>query len=162
MKRILVFLDARPCSLAAVRHAIPLASEHSLLHVVMVKPRMSRGVSILWSQGVFVPDVQDDVTEATFGDVAALLAPTGLPWDFSEVERRIVRSGPWEADHGAAAPGGAVAVRHKGGPLHMPLDGRRAESLARVWPLGAAAPVVVPCDRRQPDPGPDRRFSVRS
>ncbi|MFI0241423.1 hypothetical protein [Streptomyces sp. NPDC016845] len=162
MKRTLVFLDARPCSLAAVRHAIPLASQDGLLQVVLLTPRMSHGVAILWSQGVHMPDVQEDVTEGTFRDVAALLAPTGLPWDFCEAEHRAVRSLPPAADHDAPAPGAAVAVRHEGGPLHMLFDAHRAESLARIWPRGAGAPLVVPCDHRRRDAGRDRRITVRT
>ncbi|MFF3838346.1 hypothetical protein [Streptomyces sp. NPDC001930] len=151
----MVFLDARPCSLAAVRRALPLVSEGEVLQVVLVRPRVPLAVALGWSQGVFVPDIREDLTRDVFSAVAALVAPTCLPWDFLEADHRV-RPGASPVPLDAGAPGSAVVVRHQAGPLHLPFDRNHVQRIARTWPGGAGDPLVVPCDHRATAPNPAR------
>jgi hypothetical protein len=134
-ERIVAFIDEHLCSLAAVRRAIPLVPHDGSLLVVQISPRVPPWIALSWSQGICLPDSREDVVANTFKEVASLLAPTGLSWDFS------VGAAPAA---GAAEPGATVTVRHRGGLWHTFFGAGRVERFARAC-HPSRSPLVLSC-----------------
>ncbi|MFI5758405.1 hypothetical protein [Streptomyces sp. NPDC051569] len=137
MRKIVAFIDEQPCGLAAVRRALPLVPDGAMLLVALITPRVPLRTALSWSQGLCLPDPRDESVTGAFKEVAALLAPTALPWDFSEYFR---------PGAGAGAPALAVSVRHGGGLVHG--LGRAAGRVERfAYACHPDSPrLVVSCD----------------
>lgn len=146
MEQVVAFVDEQRCSLAAVRRAVSLVPHGGMLFVVMLGPRVPLQTAASWTQGLSVPDLREEMVRETFREAALLVAPSGLPWDFS------VRVRPFA---GAVLPALPVTVRHRGGLLHSLSGAHRVERFARASRL-SAAPTVVPCDHRAEIPAAHR------
>jgi hypothetical protein len=92
--RIMALVDERDCSLVTVSYAAPLAAGRGVpLLVVLLRRRFTSSAAILATTMLPTPgeilaashvDLLEDVR---FAQVAAALAPSGLPWDFAILDR---------------------------------------------------------------------------
>ncbi|GIJ26731.1 hypothetical protein Vqi01_18930 [Micromonospora qiuiae] len=81
----MALVDERDCSVVTVRHAMLLAAESIVpLMVVMMRRRTPPAVAMLATAGHAIPTNHIGALESIrFAHVAAVLAPSGLAWDFA-------------------------------------------------------------------------------
>lgn len=141
--QVVAFIDERPCSLVALQRAIPLVPHGRLLSVVLLAPRMPVRIAMMWCNGVALPDTRETTVQRSFSAAAAILAPTGLPWDFAVRDYGLLAQ--TLAAPGDDAPTMTIAARHRAGPFHLPFRRGRVEQYARTA-YSATPPLVVTCD----------------
>ncbi|MEY9890116.1 hypothetical protein ABIA31_003774 [Catenulispora sp. MAP5-51] len=161
--QVVVFLELRPCTLAALHHAatITCAADPALVVVYLQEHRQSIGA--LWAPPL-LPDFLG-IESAVFARVARILAPTGRSWSF------LTASTPQEAAHIWRSEGTAdlrdlsgdraqtmlVHVCHRRGHhVCRPRDPLR-RALTKLGP--APPPVQVVDCARPPSTAPDRLHS---
>lgn len=140
---IVALVDHRLCGLAAVRHALRLVPHRdSPLTVVMLRRPLPAPASLaLLNSGGVMSDgsLRDDRELWMFGQVAELLSPFVVPWDFRVADG----AGALARIVGGSAATVVVAghpVRPRRRALRIPPGAGRGHA-------GAASLVVVGCGR---------------
>ncbi|WP_327010436.1 hypothetical protein OHA72_26175 [Dactylosporangium sp. NBC_01737] len=156
LRAVVAVVDDRLCSLSAVQGALPLLRRPDALPLLVVYRVRINMLAALGAVSIAVapPPLQDGQSHV-FASVAALLAPSGVAWDFGVLEHFT------EPPRLPACPDSGrttfVAARHRLG-AHLIRSGRagaagppvaaRLPVLPRAW-RAAGPQLAVACLSRQ-------------
>jgi hypothetical protein len=144
--RVCALVDSRLCGLAAVRGAMPLAAHAGASLVVLFRrPRRAYAtVEPMPPPEFWYPALESD----TFFRVAAIMAPSGLPWDF-----RVTDASPGRSRRSGRPGELFVIAAHSHGPPWF--------GLRRAGRAGTRGPVTIACDSRATASASSRADALR-
>lgn len=98
-ERVVALIDRRECTVASVRHAIPLATRLGVpVEVLLVQPDpsplMAANALGMLAIGA-VAQLEDDLEEECFAVVARIIAPSRTSWTFATVPPHLARASAW-------------------------------------------------------------------
>jgi hypothetical protein len=135
VRELVAVVDDRLCSFAAVRWAISFATTDRIpVMVLLTKPRIAWCAQFV---GLFGVPPRDETDDEVFRLVSAMIAPSGISWDFMPAESYLDTASP--ADGSVLA----IAASHRNGhPRPFRGSGRADGRLRRAtMPL-----LTVGCD----------------
>lgn len=92
-ERVVALIDQRPCSVAAVRQAVALAGRRAVPVEILFVQSHPSALLAMNSLGVLavgpVMVLEDELERELFGTVAAIIAPSSLPWTFGALPHHL-------------------------------------------------------------------------
>lgn len=149
---VLAVIDGWKCSLVAIEYAVPIAIGWGKpLTVALMLPGSPPLAAM---SPIQICPSNDDLELAALADAAAVLAPSGIAWDFQVVEEGTMATGNSPL---------VVAVRHRQRPLTR-LWWRMVANQASIPPAGRGTTplLAIPCGRACTRSGSDRLRTTRS